>query len=376
MVQRKSHLDESSSVVDDYHARFEEYQDNVEDNFDESEEQIALTYSITSYGADYPVDALVKRLIAGDIFVPHFQRGYVWTLPQGSRFIESLLLGLPVPGVFLSAEASTRKHLIIDGHQRLWTLRSFYEGTVPGKDAVFALKGLKSEFEGLTYKKLSEEHRRKLDDSIIHATIVRQDEPSDDDSSIYYIFERLNTGGVFLVPHEIRACVYHGAFYDTLRHLNENKQWRDIFGRVSKRMRDQELILRFLALFDWSDRYQRPMKEFLNKYMGKYRNLSDDLQDEVGLRFTSAIATIHATLGNQAFKPRRALNAAIFDAVMVGVAKRLEQGPIKDTKGLRGAYEILLATDEFKAMTESRTTDEPIVKGRVSAAIAAFAGIA
>ncbi len=106
----------------------EEEEVKIEDEPEEAEEEVPFKYAITSYGADYPVDGLVKRLIARDIFIPPFQRGYVWTLTQASRFVESLLLGLPVPGIFLSRDIENQKLMVIDGQQRLRTLQYFYEG--------------------------------------------------------------------------------------------------------------------------------------------------------------------------------------------------------------------------------------------------------
>lgn len=82
---------------------------------EDDESDGGLRFSINSYGADYPVDALVKRLNSGAIEIPRFQRGFVWTLPQSLRFIESLLLGLPVPAVFLSKHPLTQRLLVIDG---------------------------------------------------------------------------------------------------------------------------------------------------------------------------------------------------------------------------------------------------------------------
>ncbi len=113
------------------------------------DEVIAYKYSITSYGADYPVDSLVKRLQKGVIFVPNFQRSYVWNINQASRFIESLILGLPVPGIFLSKERSTQKLLVIDGQQRLKTLQFFYDGLFNDKE--FCLKGVQKNLDGRTY---------------------------------------------------------------------------------------------------------------------------------------------------------------------------------------------------------------------------------
>lgn len=97
----------------------------IDDRLGDADVVVPLKYSITSYGADYPIDGLVKRLQNDDITVPSFQRGYVWTMKQASRFVESLLLGLPVPGIFLSKEDETSKLLVIDGQQRLRVFNGF-----------------------------------------------------------------------------------------------------------------------------------------------------------------------------------------------------------------------------------------------------------
>ena len=241
----------------------------------EADEALAFKYQISSYGADYDVDGLIKRLGRGDIYIPSFQRAYVWTLQQASKFIESLLLGLPVPGVFFSKENETNKHIVIDGQQRLKSLLFFYNGIFEPTGKIFALSGLneKSRFNGKTYKTLSTEDKRLLDDSIIHATIIRQDEPDDGNSSVYFIFERLNKGGSLLQPQEIRAAIYHGEFNRVLGKLNMNNDWRDLYGKVSPRKRDEELILRFLAFYFASKAYEKPMQNFLNTFMSKNRQL-------------------------------------------------------------------------------------------------------
>src|SRR5712691_4738529 len=84
-------------------------------------------FSISSYGADYTVDTLVKRMRGGAFRIPPFQRKFIWTLKHSSKFIESLLMGLPVPGIFLYKEANSNEHLVIDGQQRLLTLQMFYD---------------------------------------------------------------------------------------------------------------------------------------------------------------------------------------------------------------------------------------------------------
>lgn len=353
----------------------EEFEIAGEENFeDDAEDLLPFKYSITSYGADYPVDGLVKRMNNGSIYVPTFQRGYVWKIKEASRFIESLLLGLPVPGIFLAKEKDTQKLLVIDGQQRLRTIEYFYNGVFEPTKKGFSLEGISSQFNGVTYKTLSEEDRRRLDDSIIPATVVKQDEPSDDDSSIYHIFERLNTGGVKLQPQEIRACIYHGELNELLRELNNNQYWRAIYGSSDSRMKDQELILRFLALYFDGEKYTKPMKGFLNKFMGKNRDLKIYTGAQIKDTFYNTIETAYRCLGEKAFKPKRQLNAAVFDSIMVGLSHRLKNGSIDNEESVRSIYQDLLKKEDFLAVTvnTARTTDSPAVESRLNQSISAF----
>ena len=341
---------------------------------DETEgEVIPFRYAITSYGADYPVDSLVQRLDRDVIFVPEFQRKYVWTLKQASRFIESLLLGLPVPGVFLAKEANTNKLLIIDGQQRLRTIQYFYNGIFKGKE--FALTDVQTRYQGRIYKKLEKEDQIQLSDAVIHATIIKQDEPSDDQSSVYHIFQRLNTGGTQLQPQEIRVCIFHGPFADLLEELNRDKNWRAIYGAPSKRIKDQELILRFLALIFFVDKYSRPMNEFLNTFMGRNVDLTRINKNRIVDVFEPTTRIINTTLGNKAFRPERALNAAVFDSVMVGLAKRLQHGELKKPEKFVAAYTQLLSDADYKTAIKSGTSDEATVKLRLDKATILFAGL-
>ncbi|MBI5604277.1 MAG: DUF262 domain-containing protein [Deltaproteobacteria bacterium] len=339
---------------------------------DETENELMpFRYAILSYGADYPVDSLVHRLEREVIFVPEFQRKYVWSLKQASRFIESLLLGLPVPGVFFAKEADTGKLLIIDGQQRLRTLQYFYDGLFMGKE--FALKDVQVRYEGLSFKKLGIEDQLRLNDSVIHATIIKQEEPSDDQSSVYHIFERLNTGGTLLQPQEIRACIFHGPFAELLKEFNDCPDWRTIYGPPSKRLKDQELILRFLALFFDKKKYSRPMKEFLNTFMGSNKMLQKVSRKSLTEAFLPTVRLIAATLSQRAFRPERALNAAVLDSVMVGIARRLQRSSIKDEKKIIPVYESLLGAKEYMSAVRAGTSDEPNVTLRIDKAVKAFA---
>ena len=201
-----------------------------EKNYEDEEEETGgleyTRYDITSYGIDFDVDGLVKRLKRGDIYIPPFQRDYVWKMPEASRFIESLLLGLPVPGVFLAQDQDTGKMLVIDGQQRLMSLMYFYTGEfkpIEGAKTkrIFRLSKVKSKYDGKSYEELESKDRINLDNSVIHATIVKQESPAEDDTSIYHIFERLNSGGRKLTPQEIRVAVYHGRLIEMVKELNE-----------------------------------------------------------------------------------------------------------------------------------------------------------
>lgn len=331
-------------------------------------------FSITSHGADYAVDGLVKRMSAGAFIIPSFQRRFVWSQRHASKFIESLLMGLPVPGIFLYRETGTNKHLVIDGQQRLRTLQSFYEGTFG--DRKFRLQGVIDEWNGKSYGELSPSDQLKLDDSIVHATIFAQDEPENALDSVYFVFERINTGGIRLTAQEIRNAIAAGPFTDMVRELNLNKDWRAIFGGpINKHSKDEELITRFLALYDEAPAYARPMSKFLNLYSQKMNKLSGVERQARGKIFHDTIAMVNDAIGQKAFRPSRSLNAAVFDSVMVGLAKRLARGPKPDAEAVRGAYDALLADPEFKKNWVRATADEESVRKRLATASDAFGAI-
>lgn len=359
--------------------------DETVDDLDEVNEVIPATYSITSYGADYPVDSLVKRLEQQDIVIPlfsmqpaedqatvGFQREFVWTKPQSDRFIESLLLGLPVPGIFLVKETSGRL-LVLDGQQRLRTLQGFCTGIFQGKE--FVLENVQPKWKNKTYKTLDADDRRRLDDSIIHATVIRQDEPTDDQSSVYLIFERLNSGGTFLQPQEIRVALYHGALAALLSTLNMNGDWRQLYGKKSARLKDLEMILRFFAFYYNAPQYSRPMKEFLNLYMARNVSLQKYPEKELTDIFSATVGVIRQYIGVRAFRVRTAVNAALVDSLMVAVAKRLQRGPITEPEKLKAAYDTLLENQEYVAAITSSTAVEDTVRSRLSLAENAFASV-
>ncbi len=329
-------------------------------------------YDVVTYPADYTLEGLVAKYDK-TIFVPGFQRKFVWTIKQSSRLIESFLLGLPVPPVFLYALPRSNELHVVDGQQRLLSIFYFFQGyfgeaDLKGNRVVFRLEGLNedSPYNGLTYVDLKKQHEgsfNRLNDAVLRAFIIKQIKPKGS-SSIYHIFERLNTGGTQLVGQEIRNCIYHGPFNDMLIRLNKRKEWRVILGKPGedKRQRDVELILRFLTLFHSSPKYHKPMKDFLSEFMEDHKNDQHPAINEFQELFDSTAKTVLSNLGAKPFHIRAGFNVAAFDGVFVAFARNLFRVP----KNIKEKYRILVKSRKFLDVVSSSTTDEEVVKRRLS----------
>ena len=178
-------------VIDDVRAAMTGDTNEQDIEQDGSEETVGIKeYTVTSYGIDYDIQGYVRRLQSGDIVIPEYQRKYIWDQRRASRFVESLLLDLPVPGIFLYRDRDSEVLSVVDGQQRLQTLKFFYEGRFADSGRVFALTGLETRFDGRSYETLDIADRRRLDNSLIRATVIRQDKPDDEATSQYFVFER------------------------------------------------------------------------------------------------------------------------------------------------------------------------------------------
>lgn len=350
-----------------------------EDDLDTAEASVApVTYS----GQDFDVDGLVRRLNVGDIMVPRFgsddpdievagfQRGFVWTRKQMDRFIESLLLEYPIPGLFLVRQQSDKRYLVLDGQQRLLTLQAFVKGVFGGRE--FALENVAAEFKTLTYERFPPAQRRTFDNAFLQATVVSTDGTPASLEAVYQIFERLNAGGTQLTPHEIRVALYAGPLISELERLNLLTPWRDLYGRKNPRLRDQELILRVLALHIQPENYSRPLKGFLNDFAGVFR---DGAAPEVAAAadvFERAVTLIAEGPGAPALrKGSGAVNAAQSEAILVGLMNRLASSPI-DPALVGPAIDRLVARTDFDAATSRSTADEAVVGARIRIASEVF----
>jgi hypothetical protein len=324
----------------------------------------AAHYEIVSIPADFTLEGLFAKWNKGQLKIPGFQRRFVWTQRQASRLIESFLLGLPVPALFLYADPDTGEQQVIDGQQRLMSVVQFFDGTFKNanmaKAKLFRLTGLAddSPYQNLSASELKEKFPAKfakLNDSVMRAFMIKQLDP-EDATSIYHIFERLNTGGTILLGQEIRNCVYNGRLNDLLNELNSDSSWRKVIGKphLDARMRDVEMILRFVALYFFADTYKKPMKDFLSTAMKKKRNLPVEEAEALQQTFRETCEAIITNLGETPFHRNGGrMNPAVFDAVFTTIAKQDGELPAD----LRDRCDKLMNSPEFDEKSSYRTTD-------------------
>lgn len=367
-------LKSEATESDDQVGSEDEYEISLADGIDDEslkDNEGSRKFSITSYGADYTVDGLVKRMNAEAFIIPKFQRRFVWSQKHASRFIESLLMGLPIPSIFLYKQNKTNKHLVIDGQQRLRTLQSYYKGLIGEKK--FRLIGVMDPWNNKTYDELDPSDQLKIDDSIIHATIFQQDHPEDHTDSIYFVFERINSGGIRLSSQEIRNCINDGPFIDAVKILNNNQNWRKIFGPINKRAKDEEMIIRFFAMLKNGNKYTKPMASFLNDAADVFNKFDQNEIKNMSTLFDNTAKFIFDALGARAFRPSGVINAAVFDAIMPTVAELLQKSdPDFTTDKLTETYDRLLLDAEFMRACERATSDEEVLKKRVAMSRLAF----
>lgn len=315
------------------------------------------TYKINTFGTDFTLEVLSKKIDDKEIIIPPFQRRFVWPHKKASKLIESFLLGLPVPQIFLYRDEKSQDLLVVDGQQRLKTINYFFNEKFED-NKLFYLQGVHQTWEGKSYSTLSESDKRKLKNTPLRATIFEQIDPKDN-SSMFQIFERLNTGGMPLSQQEIRTSLYHGKIVEFLRDLNKNSIWRKLIGKEAPdaRMRDVELILRFFSLYkNWQD-YKPSMKDFMNDFMKKNKNLNIQVQKEWSSLFNNTIDTIYNKIGKNAFRLKKHVNVAVFDSIMITVAELKS----RLSNDLKNKFEKLIKeTAYINAVSQATTNPEQI----------------
>jgi len=349
-------------------------------------------FNITSWGADMSFRELISMYDDDELLKPELQRKYVWEKPEASRFIESILLGLPIPSIFLANTPDNNK-LIIDGYQRIMTIYDYVKKGIFSKDGkAFKLTNtdkINHRWRGKSFNELCEFDQKKIRQTTIHAIIFEQKHPKENDSSLYQIFERINTSGKILKPQEIRNCVYQGKLNALLFELNQDIYWRKLYGNdiEDSRMLDLEFILRFMALGSKEIKDQNTgqisLKMFLNDYMGRKSNNQDSFINTKRKEFITTVKFLYHYLGEIAFKSissegfyQSRFNPTIFDSISIAtdyaINKLGEEIPVENIKE---KHLELLSDVKYKEYTTIRTTNNEHINGRIKIACQKLYGL-
>lgn len=254
-------------------------------------------YDLVTTSSDFNVNTIID-FIESSVFLPGFQRNYVWPIKRASRLIESAIVGLPIPQIFLYEE-SKNKFLLIDGQQRLMSIYYFRKGRFPKKEALQDLRTKfldqdkikempifnddcfvdfqldlpdpagknKNKLHRLKYDDLDDEMKSTFNLRSIRSVVVRQIQPKGY-GSIYEIFSRLNTGGLNLNQQEIRRSMFRSRFLEMLYDINTSPNWRRLVGSPTpdSRAKDVEVLLRGCAMLVNGKKYTAPLVQFLNAF--------------------------------------------------------------------------------------------------------------
>lgn len=268
---------------------------------------------------DMPISDFDRMELKGRIETnPEYQRDFVYSIEKSSRLIESALMKIPLPTIYL-CEEKDGKLFVVDGQQRIRSFLNFIRNE-------YALKRMTvfPELEGKYYKDLETKLQDVIDETSIRTIIINEDSAD----AKYDIFERLNRGAVTLKEQELRNCVYRGPYNSMINEIATDKNVAIMFKAENKRMWYQEYILRFFALIDFMS-YKPSMKTHLNKYMKAHqydegKNVQDDKE-----AFIKTLSIVKEVLGADAFSTvdydkKVVLNkfsATFYDSIMVAFSR-------------------------------------------------------
>lgn len=291
-------------------------------------EQRSVKYDIREFTIEYYVDKYSKGVDEdkNELYVPEYQREFIWTDPRQSRFIESLFLGLPVPLVFVAENYEDGRLEIVDGSQRIRTLDAYVNDKLE-------LNGLKklTELNNTKFSQLGAARQRKFK-NISMRMIVLNDQTTPEIRN--EMFDRINTSGVTLMAMEARRGIYKGPFTDFVMRLSKIELFRKlcpVAGYAQNRREEEEMVLRFCAFSETYPKFELPNKislknvgvaEFLNHYI-ELKNEANDIgdMDEKKREFLKVIAFVDKTFPNQGFAKAKGVvgvSKPYFEAIALG----------------------------------------------------------
>ncbi len=359
------------------HEEEKEIDDIIEDNVDLDIE--ADQRKIIWQAKDFSIREFLTMKNDGELALqPNYQRNYVATDLIASKLIESILLDVPIPVVYL-AEEQDGSYSVIDGQQRLTSFLSFLEGKFPD-NRPFKLSGLKvlPELNRKLFTDLDPELQKKIRSTTIHSIIIKKESNSD---IKFEIFERLNTGSTKLNEDEIRNTVYRGKYIDLLAELSENQGFHVLVRKdnFKKRMIYRGMILRFFALSEKSYlNYKSSMKQFSNKELRDNRDLSQSKEKEYKARFEHCLDLVKLVYGEMAFRRYMPgengeagkwgdsqINMALYDLQMVGFVNYSKNDVLAKADLIReGLLDLMINNQQFRELLIWQTSDTDKLKKR------------
>lgn len=345
---------------------------------------------VYSEKSDPTIEGLYSQFRRGRLALqPEFQRGYVWDDAKASRLVESVLLDVPIPALYL-AEEEDGTHSVIDGQQRLTSFfRVFQPIPLNGREAMkLALRSLRvlTDLNGKTFDQWPDDVQAKFEYAAMRVVTIRKESQPD---VKYEIFERLNTGSMGLNDQELRNCVYRGPYNKLLHELSEDSDFQYVLGwkEPDRRMRDVELVLRFFAFQRVTHlNYRSPMKRFMNREMEDHRFLDQKEVIELRTKFKESVALTKTVFAGTAFRRfvpgsdrnpngqwERPLNRALYDVVMFGFAQYPKNQVMPHTDAIREELIWLMSHDqEFENSLRLATSGVPQVRTRFEAWLASL----
>ncbi len=309
---------------------------------------------------------------------PDFQRDVVWKQDDQSRFIDSLVKQLPIPSMCFSLDYKTQKWKVIDGLQRMSSIIRFLS------TAEWKLSDLSDIHPKLRNTKNSDlrngpDEQNRLyalvEDVSIPVTVIRCDYTQRSHMLyLFTIFHRLNSGGVRLTNQEIRNCIYTGPFNNLLKEFDKsNADWKFVKRRIwgsMDRFRSVEVVLRVLAFADDRQKYDGNLARFLNDYMHRRSNDSEDVLRAVEKRLIEIARRAREAL---AVESQRKLPLLLVEALMVAMYAQEDNLAKKDSAAVARAYKAMRAHPSFVENARYAVTSSDNVRHRLNAAVEAFA---
>lgn len=343
---------------------------------------------VSTEKSDWPISTVYHKIVqAKEIRLdPEYQRNFVWDEVRSSQLIESILMGIPLPTIYLSESGYFDPDLgedslcdeAIDGQQRLTAIVSFISGRFPNGEP-FKLRRLKelSMLNGATYADLPKVMTK--DFSMFNLSIIKIKNTSHEHTK-FDIFERLNKGSQKLTEQELRNCVYRGSLNSEVKKLAEEPRFKRLFNFHPKqmaRMEDAGFILTYLCFDEAEGRTRSDTKSQINRYMSKNRNMPDDEIKKLFANFMSVSETVFSIFGENSFrkfssqveassdlKPHNSkwsdhVNAALSMGMMYAVSQYNKQSIIVNSEAIREKFLDLITMDEeFVESMKSQTLSD------------------